>query len=143
MNSSDSPPPVELWDRFEEFEQELQYAACLALMSASEALLRTDYAVRVYERKKDSLSRSMRDLYNKNGLKVSLSNDLLELWGTQFPECKAVIGNYRGAIKFRDWRAHGRWWVPKIGKKYLLQDIFDIADQLFQKLPEIEEDWVT
>lgn len=128
----------ELQERFLGFGQELQFAASLAMVSAVEAAIRTDYAQRVYQRRKDDLSRSMRNLYRGKGLRVSLSDDLLDLWLQHYPESKNAVGEFRGAIKFRDWLAHGRWWLPKLGRNYLPDDIFDIADRLFQELPSIE-----
>jgi len=31
------------------------------------------------------------------------------------------------AFKFRHWIAHGRYWKPKIGKKYDFNEIFKLA----------------
>ncbi len=128
----------ELGDQFQSFDQELQFAACLAMMSAAEATIRRDYALRTYRRKRDDLSRAMRDLYKERATRVSLSDELLELWQEHHPRCKRAIGEFRGAIRFRDWLAHGRWWMPKLGRSFRPEDVFDIADGLFQRLPGIE-----
>ncbi len=129
--------PEELRERFQDFRRELQFAASLGMMTAAEAALRQDYAQRVYRRKKDDLSRDMRKLYQEKGPRVSISDDLLALWAEHHPSCTRVIGEFRGAVRFRDWLAHGRWWLPKLGRGYLPEDVFDIADQLFHDLPDI------
>jgi hypothetical protein len=39
-----------------------------------------------------------------------------------------IIGELRGAFKFRHWLAHGRYWKPKFGRRYDFNDIYTIAD---------------
>ena len=34
------------------------------------------------------------------------------------PAPSRLIGDVRGAFKFRHWVAHGRYWVAKLGRKY-------------------------
>jgi hypothetical protein len=130
--------PEELRERFQGFSRELQFAASLGMMAAAEAALRQDYAERVYRRKKDDLSRDMRKLHKEKGRRVSMSDDLLAIWAEHHPSCTRASGKFRGAIRFRDWLAHGRWWLPKLGRNYLPEDVFDIADQLFHSLPEVQ-----
>ena len=48
---------------FDEHRSELELATILLLLTESEAVLRVDYLVRVYEKRKDEVSRAFRDLY--------------------------------------------------------------------------------
>jgi hypothetical protein len=126
---------------FEEHKRELDFLVCFDIISALEACLRLDYLCRVYERLKDPVSRKFRALYRQSGPRVRLSEDILDAWSEEYPSCKSVIGQFRGALHLRDWLAHGRYWAPKkIGRQYTPEDVFDIADQLFESLPA-EFEW--
>jgi hypothetical protein len=51
------------------------------------------------------------------------------------PETKSPAGDFKGALKLRNWLAHGRYWTPKLGRKsYSPGDVFDICEQLLMAL---------
>ncbi len=62
---------------FDEHRSELELATILLLLTESEAVLRVDYLVRVYEKRKDEVSRAFRDLYKEKGTHARLDEDLL------------------------------------------------------------------
>jgi hypothetical protein len=56
-----------------------------------EAKLRIEYLARVYNRKKDNLSRIFRSIYKERATLVSLDEDILENWKNQSPEAKNTL----------------------------------------------------
>jgi len=95
--------------------EELDRLVSLNLMASAEATIRIDYLTRVYEKKKDTISRACRALYKQKGARVSLEDDILAIWKQNYPECKIAIGHFIGVLKLRHWLAHGRYWTPKFG----------------------------
>ncbi len=117
-------------DNFEKTDTSL----ALTLLASIEASFRVDYLRRCYCRMKDPLSRNFRELYKKNR-RVSLEDDLLAIWKSNFPELSPLVGNIMGAFRYRHWLAHGRYWVPKLGRRYDFLNIYDLActiDEKFQ-----------
>jgi len=45
-------------------------------------------------------------------------DDILEGWKRYTSASSSLIGDLRGAFKFRHWLAHGRYWTPRFGRKY-------------------------
>lgn len=114
--------------------QELDRASALAVLTAVEAALRIDYLWRSYRRLKDPLSRAFRELENTRGHRAGLEEDILRLWKQHQPESAAPISHLIGALKYRHWLAHGRYWKPKFGRKYDYQTVYEIADALLSEL---------
>lgn len=132
-------PPTWLRQQFaafssEEYGDDLQ-ARCaeierdgsLALLAAVEAAYRVDYLERVYGRRKDSLSRAFRQWHQRYGNKLRLDEDILGLWLTHTNIAPTFVGMLRGALKYRHWLAHGRYWVPKLGQHYDFDTVYTLA----------------
>jgi hypothetical protein len=105
--------------------EELEKATVFNIMASVEASLRIDFLTRVSARKKDSLSREFRDLYKKrkyNVNKIKIT-EILDKWKVESSNLRGVIGKFNGALNYRDWLAHGRYWVPALGENY---DLFNI-----------------
>jgi hypothetical protein len=113
------------------------YKVTLSLLSAIEASLRIDYLNRVYRREKDNLSRIFRKIHQKKGNKASLEEDILSSWKTCHPEYKNIFSDILGALKYRHWLAHGRYWRPKFGRQYDFYSISIIAIRFYQEVPLI------
>lgn len=113
---------------------ELELASALTALSAIEAAFRIDYLQRCYLKKKDPLSRAFRRLHKQKETKVSLEDDIFEMWKEYASGAAALIGNLRGAFKFRHWLAHGRYWVPKF-PKFDFQAILILAESALNGLP--------
>jgi hypothetical protein len=113
---------------------ELELASALSALSAIEAAFRIDYLQRCYLRKKDPLSRAFRRLHKEKEMKVSLEDEIFEIWKEYATGASPLIGNLRGAFKFRHWLAHGRYWVPKF-PKYDYLTIYTLAESALNSLP--------
>ncbi len=113
---------------------ELDMASTLTILAAIEAAFRIDYLQRCYLKKKEPVSRAFRSLHREKGTKVSLEDDILEVWKRHGGVPSALIGNLRGAFKFRHWLAHGRYWVPKL-RKYDYLTVYPLAETALKILP--------
>lgn len=113
-----------------EFFYELEYLAMLDLLASAEATIKVDFLNRVYDRKKDNISRKFRDTYNEKKNNISLENDILDAWKELVPATKKEVSDFKGALNLRHWLAHGRYWTPKFGRNYSPDDIFDITHNL-------------
>lgn len=109
--------------------------SALAILASVEAALRIDYVIRANRRMKDDLSRDFRALYKESEERVRLSEDILGRWTDRHPEFKQLVGELRGALNFRDWIAHGRYWEPKLGRKYDYDGIYWIANLILESFP--------
>ena len=118
---------------------ELNHTSSFTLLSALEAVFRIDYLQRVYKKKKDSLSREFRQLHHDKGNQVSLENDILEAWKKHARPVRPVseaIGELKGALKYRHWLAHGRYWEPKMGReRYDYETVAEIAQRIMDSFP--------
>jgi hypothetical protein len=129
--------PDEVARHFEEARSELDSAASLMLLAEAEAVLRVDYLLRVRRKEKDPVSRAFRELHKVKEDSVRLEQELLETWVTCHDGCKAAVSDFKGALNLRHWLAHGRYWTPKLGRRYAVRDVFEIADRLFTHLPGV------
>jgi hypothetical protein len=115
----------------------LGHQFCLSLIAATEAVIRVDFLRRVYQRKKDPLSRRFRQLYAApkalDSRRIRL-RDILEVWASEFPASIPAIGDFLGALGYRDWLAHGRYWVPKLGRRYFPLIVQKIAEELLSAM---------
>lgn len=123
----------ELEEELNERLEELDKTSSLSLLSSIEASIRTDYLRRCYDRLKDPVSRRMRDLYRKKGTNASLKEDILEIW-KQMIMPRTIISDIKAAFNYRDWLAHGRYWEPKLGRKYNFFDLYTLANEISVKL---------
>lgn len=120
--------PMELSDLFRRYELELDHSVSLTLMAATEAALRMDFNSRVARKLKDALSRTFRETKRRRGDKVRLDEDILTPWSAHKSSIRRAVGDFRGALKLRDWLAHGRYWNAKLGRQYDSQDIFGLSE---------------
>jgi hypothetical protein len=110
---------------------EVDHASALGVMSATEAALRVDYLSRAYRKKKGSLSRTFRSVYKAKKEKASLE-DIIVTWTDTGMMSMQLAGELKGAYKYRNWLAHGRYWTPKLDhKKYDFFTVYGIAEQVF------------
>jgi hypothetical protein len=105
---------------------------------ALEAAFRVDYECRCQRKMKDDLSRAFRAIYRSRKTSVSLDEDIFEAWGQNSTESRQLIGELRGAFKFRHWLAHGRYWKPKLGRKYDFSYVYLLAENVLHALPLCE-----
>jgi hypothetical protein len=113
---------------------ELDHTSSLSILSSVEAAIRLDYLYRVYDRQRDNLSRAMRALHKKRTHKARLADDLIPLWREHTLISKILLDELTGALKFRHWLAHGRYWTPKFGRKYDYMTVYNIAQEFIESM---------
>ena len=107
--------------------EEIEISLTFTLLASIEASFRVDYLWRCYRKMKDPLSRNFYDLHKKKGNQVSLKDDLLNIWKEHGSIRISLLGDIKSAFNYRDWLAHGRYWVPKLGRRYDFPSIYDLA----------------
>jgi hypothetical protein len=112
---------------------ELEMGSALAVLSAIEAAFRIDYLQRCYLKKKDPVSRSFRALHKEKGARVSLEDEIFEVWKTHTAGASVLIGYLRGAFRFRHWLAHGRYWTPRF-PRYDFSTLYSLAETALNSL---------
>lgn len=70
----------DVYQHFGRQQEELELMVALALLIAAEGELRRDYWTRVYERRKDELSRHFREIHKHRGKRVLLEQHILAGW---------------------------------------------------------------
>ena len=114
---------------FDDSEDELEHLVCFYIISATEALLRTDYFKKVYKKDKSDIGKAFRDKYKVSGEKVSLEEDIIEVWKTT--DKKRLFSDFLGLLKYRHWLAHGRYWKPRLGREYSFDVTYQISESIF------------
>lgn len=89
-----------------------------------------DYRYRCKRKLKDKLSRRFRQIYKSHAERVQLDEDILEGWAEDSTAPRQLISELRGAFHFRHWLAHGRYWEPKLGRKYDYNYLFLLAEAI-------------
>lgn len=125
----------ELIESFDLHLAELEKNISFNILSTIEASFRIDYIIRATKKYKDDLSREFRELHKSKGENVSLENEILTIWKSEYPNFKSIISDFIGALKYRHWLAHGRYWIPKLGRKYDISTISTISDSVYVNLP--------
>ncbi|MEI8140971.1 MAG: hypothetical protein WCI03_14035 [bacterium] len=113
--------------------EETDCQTSLFIVASAEAALRVDYTQRVDRKKKDSISREFRAIDKANSDKISLDNHILDTLAKQHPTAKASVSQLRGALHYRHWLAHGRYWYL-LGQKYDPSGLAKIITTLFHKI---------
>jgi hypothetical protein len=124
----------EVQEFFDSQTGELELLTMFALLATTEAILMIEFKARVAARKKDGLSRRFREIHKANGDKIHLDEDILVAMKEEGVAAN-VIAAFRGTLKLRHWLAHGRYWSPKLGRRYKPGDVFDIARALIDSIP--------
>ncbi|MYA22672.1 MAG: hypothetical protein F4Z30_07755 [Gemmatimonadetes bacterium] len=106
----------------------------MSILAALEAAFRMDFLQRCYKRQKDSLSRSFRTLYQDKGQYVPLGDIFLQ-WKSHSTVPRSIISELEQAFKYRHWLAHGRYWTLKIGREYDYDDIYTLAESIYNSFP--------
>jgi hypothetical protein len=112
-----------------------QLRASLTVLSSLEAAFRIDYLQRCYHRDRSEITRCFRALYSEYAERVRLDEHILDNWATYFPATRALIAEIKRAFRFRHWLAHGRYYTPKLGRKFDYLDLYELADEVFESFP--------
>lgn len=104
--------------------------SAFATLTSLEASFRIDFDFRCRRRLKDDLSIYFRQVKKTRKNAVRLDEDILEGWKRHTDASPALISDLRGAFRFRHWIAHGRYWTPKLGRKYDFDYVHLMADSI-------------
>jgi len=115
---------------------ELDFSSSMSVMAALEAVIRIDYLTRAYEKRKDKLSRAMRGLYQEKENKAKIDDDILQLWAKETTVPEYVVQQVKAAFKYRHWLAHGRYWTPKLGRRYDYLTVYTVADTFIDAMDQ-------
>ncbi|MXW77780.1 MAG: hypothetical protein F4Z57_02090 [Gemmatimonadetes bacterium] len=106
----------------------------MSILAALEATFRMDFLQRCYKRRRDPLSRYFRELHKQRGQYVPLK-DIFSQWQLHSNVPRSIISDLDRAFKYRHWLAHGRYWTPKIGREYDYDDIYALAESIYNSFP--------
>lgn len=124
-----------------ERKETLNRMCSLELLAAIEAKLKIDYIVRGQDKLKDDFSKKMRQVYNSKANRASLVEDILFTWKQERPQHKTRLDNLGKALDYRNWLAHGRYWLPKKHphiNRYDYFSIYALATDILSNLDLIE-----
>jgi hypothetical protein len=115
--------------------EEADKQASFFIIAAAEAGILVDFYRRVAMKKpKDSVTRAFRNIRNAQDKGRARLEDILDTWAAEIPMAKADIRLFKGALRFRHWLAHGRYWVPKFGRTFDPTALVGIVTRLFDKI---------
>ena len=114
---------------------ETDLSSALNVLSAVEAAFRIDYLQRCYKKMKDNLSRKFREIHQEKGSRASLEKDIFSTWKNESNVPVHLVGDLIGTFKYRHWLAHGRYWTPKLGRKYDYESVYILAQTVFDSFP--------
>ena len=106
----------------------------MSILAALEAAFRMDFLQRCYKRRKDALSRSFRALHRQQGQHVPLA-DIFWQWQLYSNVPRSVVSDLTRAFKYRHWLAHGRYWTLKTGGEFDYDDIYALAESIYNSFP--------
>ena len=132
--ASRSNTVAEVTDELRERLDEVDRASSLDVLSSVEATFRIDYLQRCQRRLKDPISVSLRKIYRFKKNRASLEDEIFDAWIQNSPGLTRLFSELRGAFKYRHWLAHGRYWTPKLGRRFDFPYIYELAEATFTNL---------
>ena len=121
--------------------EETDLRSAFFVLTALEAAFRVDYLYRCQKKMKDDLSRAFREIYKDREENASLDEDIFETWKEKSSAPgPRLIGELRGAFNFRHYLAHGRYWEPRLGRKYDFNFVYSLADDVLNAFPLLKFD---
>lgn len=102
--------------------EELEKEAVLALITSLEAVFRTDFIIRVEAKKRDTLSKHFKSIIKetekKSGIRLpyfryGIKEVIIDGWKEYRPNYKTAFDSLGQIFEFRNWMAHGRYWIFK------------------------------
>ena len=126
---------TEVIDELRERLDEADLTSSLAVLTSLEAVFRIDYLQRCYRRGRDQVSRAFRNIYKSKQARASLEDEIFTAWAANSSVPPQIISELRGAFRFRHWLAHGRYWTPKLGRRYDFTYVFELASLTISSFP--------
>jgi hypothetical protein len=126
--------PSEVEEELDERLAELDLTSTLTVLGALEAAFRIDYLLRCDLNKRDPVSRVFQNIYRDKKDRARLDEDIFDVWKVNSYGATSIIGALKGAFKFRNWLAHGRYLV-RDGQKYDYATVYGLADAALNSFP--------
>ena len=127
--------PSEMQQEMTSVLEENERTMSMTILASLEASFRLDYLQRCYRRGRDPLSREFRAIHARKGPRASLEGDIFSAWKRKSTVPASTISELIGAFRYRHWLAHGRYWVPKLGRQYDYQGVYLLAEFIFDTFP--------
>jgi len=130
--------PSEVEEELADRLSETDMRSALTIMARIEAAFRIDYQQRCRKKETDDVSKAFRRLYKRYGAQywqVPLEREIFEIWRTVHPDTSSLIGELKGAFRFRHWLAHGRYFQPKLARKYDYWGLYLLAINVLAQFP--------
>jgi hypothetical protein len=134
--------PSEVEEELADRISETDMRSALAIMTRIEAAFRIDYLERRRRKETDGVSVAFRRLHRTYGAqhwRVPLEREIFETWRTVYPDMSSLIGELKGAFRFRHWLAHGRYFQPTLERKYDYRGLYVLAINVLTKFPLVPE----
>ena len=134
--------PSEVQEELADRLGETDMRSALAIMTRIEAAFRIDYLQRCKRKGADGVSVAFRRLHRSYGhiyWRVPLEKGIFETWRTVHPGTSSLVGELKGAFRFRHWLAHGRYFRPKLAQKYDYQGLYLLALNVLAQFPLFPE----
>ena len=125
----------EVTDELRKRLNEVDLTSSLTVLASVEAAFRIDYRQRCDRKGKDPVSRAFRDIYKAKKEHASLEDEIFKVWVDKSSVPRSIVGELRGAFRFRHWLAHGRYWKPRLGRPYDFSNVFALADLTLRSFP--------
>lgn len=109
--------------------------ASMTVLAAVEAAFRIDLELRCGNTSPDPISSRL--IYMRRGRSqrsISFTGEILREWERGYPRGAEAIYAMREAFQFRNWLAHGRYWVPDTDK-IDYGDVYALAESVFELFP--------
>ncbi len=109
--------------------KELEIGCVFMILSSIESFIRINYEYRVRNRLKDELSKKLKTIDKDYDKAYKISIDKLCDTYKEYYQGK-IFSHIKSSFKLRHWLAHGRYWEPKLGKKYDFNELYSLASEL-------------
>lgn len=105
---------------------------CLLLLTAIEALIRLDSDEKYCNKKKDPLSKKIKEIYDRTkGERIKLDDDLINARMSEDDvSLRRFYIDLKTCFKYRHWLAHGRYWDPKRVSKVNFDSILIVMQSI-------------
>ena len=114
---------------------EHRLSASMTVLAAVEAAFRIDFELRCRTANPDPISNRLRMMRRgRMQYSISFTREILHGWEQEYPRGADTISAMREAFQFRNWLAHGRYWVPDTDK-FDYGDVYALAESAFEVFP--------
>ena len=128
----------ELNEELKTRKETLDRMCSLEILAAIEAKIKIDYTIRGQNKLRDDFSKKLREIYDKKENRASFVDDILSTWKAELPKHKTRLDNLGKALDYRNWLAHGRYWLPKKTPHIYKYDYLSIYALAFDILTNME-----